>query len=59
MTEKSSNTDRPDPPCASNDAAEERRHPDFAKRLTRDVFGRYYWNDRMADEVREALKKRR
>lgn len=59
MTEKPSDRDRPDPPRASHDALEERRRAEFARRLTRDVFGRFYWNDRLQDEVVAAMKRRR
>ncbi|MCB2097210.1 MAG: hypothetical protein KDE05_06210 [Parvularculaceae bacterium] len=58
MTEKPSHPDHSDPPRAPHDAAEERRRAEFAYRLTRDVFGRYYWNDRLQDEVLAAMKKR-
>lgn len=59
MTEKPSDPLRPDPSRASNDEPEERRRAEFANRLTRDIFGRFYWDDRMTDEIRKALKRRR
>lgn len=59
MTEKPADPDRPDRPRASHDALEKQRRAEFASRLTRDVFGRFYWNDRLQDEVVAAMKRRR
>ncbi len=59
MTEKPTDPDRRNPPRASRDTHEESRRREFANRLTRDVFGRYYWNDRLQIEVLDSMKKRR
>ena len=42
---------------AESEAEKERRR--FAKALARDAFGRHYWDDTMAKEVRRAARKRR
>ncbi len=42
---------------AEREAEDQRRR--FAKALARDAFGRHYWDERMALEVRRAARKRR
>ena len=58
MTERPTHPNRCDPfndPAGNSEAV---RRRDFARRLTREVFGRFYWNDRLADELRKSSKKR-
>jgi|GEM_PF-3984213 len=37
---------------------EERRRRNFAKSLTRNLFGRHYWDDALEAEKQDASKKR-
>lgn len=41
--------------CTSSTAAEQARREEFARALTRSVFGRHYWNDKLEDELRASV----